>query len=62
MTDKKDLDHPASTNLPSTRGLLMRIGTQGTTPHRFRRLKEGSAMTHPTIKKIPGDHSMFPKA
>jgi hypothetical protein len=30
ITDKEDPDHPASTHLPSTRGLLMRIGTQGT--------------------------------
>jgi hypothetical protein len=60
--DKEDLDHPASTHLSSTRGLLTRIGTRGTTSHRLRRPKEGSAMTRPTIEEIPEDHDMLPKA
>jgi hypothetical protein len=40
----------------------MRIGTQGTTPHRLRRSKEGSAMTQPTIQKITEDHDVLIKA
>jgi hypothetical protein len=40
---------------------VMRIGTQGTTPHRLGRPKEGSAMTRPTIWKIPEDHDVLPK-
>jgi hypothetical protein len=58
----EDLDHPALTHLPSTQGLLMRIGTRGTIPHGLRRPKEGSAMTQPTIQKIPEDHGVLPKA
>jgi hypothetical protein len=38
------------------------IGTQGTTLHRLKRPKEGSAMTQPTIQKIPEDHGVLPKA
>jgi hypothetical protein len=60
--DKEDPDHPASTHLPSTQGLLMRIGTRGTTPHRLKRTKEGSVMTWPTIQKILEDHGVLPKA
>jgi hypothetical protein len=40
----------------------MRIGTRGTTPHRLKRPKEGSALNQPTIQKIPEDHGMLPKA
>jgi hypothetical protein len=40
-------------------GLLMRIGTRGTTPHRLRRPKEGSDMTRITIQKISEDHNML---
>jgi hypothetical protein len=40
-------------------GLLMRIGIRGTTPHRLRRSKEGSAMTRTTIQKISEDHNML---
>jgi hypothetical protein len=40
----------------------MRIGTQGTTLHRFRRPKEVSAMTWPTIQKILEDYGMLRKA
>jgi hypothetical protein len=42
--------------------LLTRIGIRGTTPHTLRRPKEGSAMTRPTIQKIPDDHGVLPKA
>jgi hypothetical protein len=41
--------------------MMMRIGTQGTTPHELRRFKKGSAMTRPTIQKISENHDMFPK-
>jgi hypothetical protein len=41
ITDKEDLDHPASTHLPSTQGLLTRIVTQGTTLHRLERPRRG---------------------
>jgi hypothetical protein len=40
---------------------LTRIGIWGTTPHRLERLKEGSAMTQPTIQKILEDHDVLPK-
>jgi hypothetical protein len=40
----------------------MRTGTQGTTPHRLRRPKEGSAMTRPTIQKILEFDGVLPKA
>jgi hypothetical protein len=59
ITDKEDSGHPASTHLPNTQGLLTRIGTQGTTPYRHRKLKEGSAMTRATIQKILEDHDIF---
>jgi hypothetical protein len=42
--------------------LVTRIGTQGTTPHRLKRPKEGSATTWPTIRKILEDHGVLPKA
>jgi hypothetical protein len=41
---------------------VTRIGTQDTSSHRLRRPKEVSAMTWPTIQKIPDDHSMLPNA
>jgi hypothetical protein len=56
VIDKEDPDHPASTHLLNTRGLLTRIGTQGTTPHGLGRPKEGSAMTqahHPKDSRGP---------
>jgi hypothetical protein len=62
IMDKEDLDHQASTHLSSTRGLLMRMGTRGTTPHRLGRTKEGSSMTWPTIQKISEDHDVLLKA
>jgi hypothetical protein len=43
-------------------GGLTRIGTRGTTPHRLRRPKEGSAITQSTIQKISEDHDMLSKA
>jgi hypothetical protein len=55
------MDHPASTHLPSTQGLLTRIGTWGTTPHRLARPKEVSAMTRLTIQKILDDHIVLHK-
>jgi hypothetical protein len=59
--DKEDPDHLASTHLPSTQGLLTRISTRGTTRHRLRRAKEGSAMTRSTIQKIPEGHGVLSK-
>jgi hypothetical protein len=59
---KEDADQQASTHLPSTQGLLTRIGTQDTTPHSFRSPQEGSAMTRPTIQKILENHGVLPKA
>jgi hypothetical protein len=41
---------------------VTRIGTRGTTPHRLGRPNERSAMTRPTIHKIPEDSGMLPKA
>jgi hypothetical protein len=41
---------------------VMRIDTQGTTPYRLGRPKEGSAMTQPTICKILEVRGMLPKA
>jgi hypothetical protein len=61
IIDKQDPDHPASTHLPNTRGLLTSIGTQGTTPHRLGRPKEGFVMTQPTIQKIPKDNGVLRK-
>jgi hypothetical protein len=43
-------------------GVLTRISTKGTTSQGLRKPKEGSAMTQPTIQKIPEDHDMLPKA
>jgi hypothetical protein len=40
---------------------LMRIGTQGTTPFRLGKPKEGSAMTRPTSQKILEDHGVLSK-
>jgi hypothetical protein len=60
--DKEDPDHPASTHLPSTHGLLMRIGTRGITPYGLKRLKEGLFVTQSTIQKIPGEQGVLPKA
>jgi hypothetical protein len=40
---------------------MTRIGIRGTTPHRLGRLKEGSAMTRPTIQKVLEDLSVLPK-
>jgi hypothetical protein len=62
VTDKEDSDYPAPTHLSSTRGLLTRIGTRGTTPHGLERPKEGRAMTRPTIQKILEDHGVLLKA
>jgi hypothetical protein len=42
--------------------MVTRIGTQGTTPHRLERPKEGSIMTRSTIQKIPEDPCVLPKA
>jgi hypothetical protein len=41
---------------------IMRIGTRGTTLHRLRKLKDGSASTQPTIEKVLEEHGMLPKA
>jgi hypothetical protein len=60
VTDKEDPDHPASTHLPSTRGLLTRIGTRGITSQGLERAKEGSTMTQFTMQKIPEDHNVPP--
>jgi hypothetical protein len=38
------------------------IGTQGTTPHRLGRFKEGFATTRLTIQKILEDYDVLPKA
>jgi hypothetical protein len=40
---------------------MTRIGTWGATLHRFRRPKEGSAMTQPTIQKISEDRVVLHK-
>jgi hypothetical protein len=42
-------------------GVVMRIGTRGTTPYRLGRSNEGSAMTRLTIQKILEDHGVFPE-
>jgi hypothetical protein len=57
---EKDLLFSRISNSNETR--LTRIDTQGTTPHRLRRPKEGSIMTQPTIQRIPEDHDVHLKA
>jgi hypothetical protein len=37
------------------------IGTRGTTLHGLRRPKEVSAVTRPTVQKIPNDYGVLPK-
>jgi hypothetical protein len=41
---------------------LIRIDTQGTTPYKLGRSKEGSATTRPTIQKISDDHVVLLEA
>jgi hypothetical protein len=41
--------------------MVMRIGTQGTTPHGLGWPREGSNTTRPIIQEIREDRGMFPK-